>query len=89
MAQKTQTAMQRLEAKRAELEALHPYKVRGKPETYSDYNQGWEDALSILGDCLTELLPVEREQIDTARREGYAEGQKDAISDRYFQDRER
>jgi muconolactone delta-isomerase len=26
----------------------HPYKVVGRPETYSDYNQGWTDALDTL-----------------------------------------
>ena len=27
---------------------LHPYKVIGDSETYSDYNQGWEDACNWL-----------------------------------------
>ena len=34
----------------------HPYRQRGKPETYSDYNQGWEDACDILGNRIMELL---------------------------------
>lgn len=29
-------------------EAQHPYRVSGKPETYSDYNQGWQDALIFI-----------------------------------------
>lgn len=28
-----------------EIEAEHPYKVPGKPDTYSQYNEGWQDAL--------------------------------------------
>lgn len=40
-----------------ELEAIHPYAIKGRPETYNDYNQGWEDALDRLS---TELnLPIE------------------------------
>ena len=34
----------------------HPYRQRGKPETYTDYNQGWEDACDILGNRIMELL---------------------------------
>ncbi len=33
---------------------MHPYKVPGKPHTYCDYNQGWEDACDILDQHLTE-----------------------------------
>ncbi len=32
---------------------MHPYKVPGKPDTYCDYNQGWEDACDILDQHLT------------------------------------
>lgn len=31
-----------------EAEEMYPYKVVGKPETYSDYNQGWCDALAFV-----------------------------------------
>lgn len=36
-----------------EVMEMHPYKVPGKPHTYSYYNQGWEDACDILDQHLT------------------------------------
>ncbi len=30
------------------VEAMHPYKEKGKPDTYSDYNQGWQDCIGTL-----------------------------------------
>ena len=27
------------------IENEHPYKISGKHETFSDYNQGWSDAI--------------------------------------------
>lgn len=32
----------------------HPYKVVGKGETYSTYNEGWEDALNLLEQLIIE-----------------------------------
>jgi hypothetical protein len=32
----------------------HPYKIVGKPDTYSDYNQGWTDAVEIIEQLITE-----------------------------------
>ena len=39
--------------------SMYPYEVVGKPETYSLYNAGWQDAI----DYLSQLLWVD---IDTA-----------------------
>ena len=39
--------------------SMYPYEVEGKPETYSLYNAGWQDAI----DYLSQLLGVD---IDTA-----------------------
>ena len=38
---------------------MYPYEVIGKPETYSLYNAGWQDAI----DYVSQLLGVD---IDTA-----------------------
>ena len=40
------------EEMRDEVIALHPYKVPGKPETYDQYNQGWEDACYAMENFL-------------------------------------
>jgi hypothetical protein len=50
--------IEQLEAKAEELDrlklaiknamVLYPYKVQGRRETYSEYNQGWQDALSYI-----------------------------------------
>ena len=39
--------------------SMYPYEVEGKPETYSIYNAGWQDAI----DYVSQLLWVD---IDTA-----------------------
>lgn len=39
--------------------SMYPYEVEGKPETYSIYNAGWQDAI----DYVSQLLGVD---IDTA-----------------------
>jgi predicted RNA-binding Zn-ribbon protein involved in translation (DUF1610 family) len=44
---------------------LHPYKVIGDSETYSNYNQGWEDACNWLyanveGDNLKTVTPQQK-----------------------------
>lgn len=28
--------------------SMYPYEVAGKPETYSQYNAGWQDAVDYL-----------------------------------------
>jgi hypothetical protein len=33
----------------------NPYKVKGKPETYNDYNQGWEDACGVIESEINKL----------------------------------
>ena len=35
--------------------SMYPYEVEGKPETYSLYNAGWQDAI----DYLSQLLSVD------------------------------
>ena len=35
--------------------SMYPYEVVGKPETYSLYNAGWQDAI----DYLSQLLEVD------------------------------
>lgn len=35
--------------------SMHPYEVEGKPETYSLYNAGWQDAI----DYVSQLLGVD------------------------------
>ena len=35
--------------------SMHPYEVVGKPETYYQYNCGWQDAV----DYLSQLLGVD------------------------------
>ena len=39
-----------------EVEDIHPYKERGNPESYNDYNQGWADACDILGERIKDEL---------------------------------
>ena len=31
---------------------MYPYEVVGKPETYSQYNAGWQDAVDYLSQLL-------------------------------------
>ena len=38
-------------------EDVHPYKVAGRSETYSDYNQGWSDACGYISE-LFEAAPT-------------------------------
>lgn len=47
-----------------EVIAQHPYKVKGKPETYNQYNEGWSDACDLLGQKIKkamEKLELEKE----------------------------
>ena len=32
--------------------SMYPYEVIGKPETYSQYNAGWQDAVDYLSQLL-------------------------------------
>lgn len=34
------------------LREQHPYREGGKPETYSQYNEGWSDALDLVQDVI-------------------------------------
>lgn len=31
---------------------IHPYRKYDNPDSYSDYNQGWQDALNFIADQL-------------------------------------
>ena len=50
---KTEYLQQRINA----MQEIHPYAVSGKPDTYSDFNQGWEAACSMLAAELGKPLP--------------------------------
>ena len=39
----------------ADIESQHPYKQKGNIDSYSDYNQGWSDALDILQTTIENL----------------------------------
>lgn len=34
----------------------HPYKVTGKPETYSSYNEDWRDCADRIDDIITKMM---------------------------------
>ena len=55
--------MQELEKILDKIEAEHPYKVPGKHDTYSQYNEGWQDAIDRVRGELESLnsgwIPVE------------------------------
>lgn len=46
-----------------DIEHEHPYHIPGRPETYSEYNDGWTDAIdrvrAELSKKLEELKPYE------------------------------
>lgn len=39
----------------ADIELQHPYKQKGNSDSYSDYNQGWSDALDTLQTTIEKL----------------------------------
>ena len=45
------------------LSELHPYKQAGNRDSYSQYNEAWQDALDFAEQKLTELLPKEKEEL--------------------------
>lgn len=45
-----------------EVESLHPYKISGKPDTYSQYNEGFSDACDILGERVKKLIQSLKER---------------------------
>lgn len=55
--------MQEIEKILEEIEQEHPYHIPGRPETYSEYNDGWTDAIdrvrAELSKKLEELKPYE------------------------------
>lgn len=51
----------------------HPYdKDTKKPETYSEYNQGWNDACDYIRGKLEEEKPADVELVRRGRWEGYS-----------------
>lgn len=40
----------------------HPYSVHGKPETYDQYNQGWEDACAVVEEQLTKEIIASKDR---------------------------
>lgn len=40
--------MDKLSEVLTEAEQLHPYKILGDPDTYTQYNEGWNDALDYI-----------------------------------------
>jgi hypothetical protein len=41
-----------------EVTAEHPYKERGNPDSYNQYNEGWSDACDILGEKIKQALSL-------------------------------
>lgn len=39
-----------------EIASAHPYKEKGNPNSYTDYNQGWSDACDILGERIKDEI---------------------------------
>ena len=48
--------MQELEKILEEIEAEHPYKVPGNYDSYSQYNEAWQDAIDRVCARLEELF---------------------------------
>ena len=44
------------------VEKIHPYKVVGDRDSYSPYNEGWSDCVSLIEHYLEQIPPVEPEQ---------------------------
>ena len=42
---------------------MHPYRQIGKPETYSEYNEAWEDAVNRIGAELNDLSSAQPEHL--------------------------
>lgn len=44
------------------VEKIHPYKVVGDRDSYSPYNEGWSDCVSLIESYLEKMPVVEPEQ---------------------------
>ena len=44
------------------VEKIHPYKVVGDRDSYSPYNEGWNDCVSLIESNLEKIPFVERER---------------------------
>jgi hypothetical protein len=61
------------------VEKIHPYKVVGDRDSYSPYNEGWSDCVSLIEHYLEQLPSVEPE-----RKKGRWEVQPSTGEDRPF-----
>lgn len=60
----------------------HPYdKIPGKPETFSEYNQGWHDACDYIRKTIDALAPADVEAV----RHGYWQVRKNDLFGLYVQ----
>ena len=65
---------------RDEVISIHPYKVPGRPETYDQYNQGWEDACYAMEEKLQDY--ADQETAELKRNDlNYKEQLKEALND--------
>lgn len=45
------------------IEDMHPYKQRGNPDSYSQYNEGWTDACGAFYDVIEQVIYDVIEQV--------------------------
>lgn len=67
---KTTTALTEALIKGREIASEHPYKIVGNPDTYSQYNEAWQDCADRFEQLLISLLQKEREQLIDAHIDG-------------------
>lgn len=59
-----------------EISERHPYKIAGNYETYSQYNEAWQDCISLIESVIEELpkvgewIPVEERLPENAKHRG-------------------
>lgn len=53
--------MQELEKILDDIEHEHPYHIPGRPETYSEYNDGWTDAIDRVRAELSKINRIHYE----------------------------
>lgn len=53
--------MQEIEKILEEIEQEHPYRIPGRPETYSEYNDGWTDAIDRVRAELSKINRIHYE----------------------------
>lgn len=60
-----------------DVESKHPYKQDNDRSTYSEYNEGWQDACDCVRRCVLEL--IEQQQKDNKRLLNEGKWQRDRI----------